>query len=598
MTKNHFQTLGVKVGASEDEIKKAYRTLAKKWHPDKNKETGAEEKFKEISAAYDYLKSSDRRDILERDLSRPKENTNTHANSGTSYFKSNNRETYDNTNTGTGAYYKFGQNSENRYNYSNFQTFEDEQKGNKFKNDSEFRTGKKKKTGTKKKGSTGNKSWKPWNNDWNNMDEEYDNFTFTVPGSERTTPNFSFAFKSFVDDLGMQFDSFFGTPGTGPWEFSAFFGEADPFSDFYASFGPPKPKPTPRQPRKHDVAPETGGNGLDEEYMFTSRNPRPDSAFSNKENFFTDDSTSFYDDTDVDTDDDLDSTLFKCTYCSRRFPFSKLSSHEPGCAVRNGGKFDESDYDNYSEEEQYPTHGQSPSGDWRQTHSELLRNIRRAKQAAKRRHSRMGSSTTRSAKSNPDEGVAQVNCKWCGRNFSYPTAKHHIPFCEKWTKDHGTPLNPAGSRPSRDLGSKNQRAKEYAKNIPKPRGGSHEDDDDDSPRSHRSNIHFPDIGATKRETMHKPGAPSGTGLHANYSTPRGHKSKTAEEKKSRFTTGNSRPDSFHSSNMEDSYGFGVSGSRMKTQSSSKGPREGCPICKKRYGLGKYSCSCGVKKKGA
>ena len=36
--------------------------------------------------------------------------------------------------------------------------------------------------------------------------------------------------------------------------------------------------------------------------MFTSRNPRPDSAFSNKENFFTDDSTSFYDDTDVDTD--------------------------------------------------------------------------------------------------------------------------------------------------------------------------------------------------------------------------------------------------------------------------------------------------------
>lgn len=71
--KNHFQTLGIKAGATEDEIKKAYRTLAKKWHPDKNKEAGAEEKFKEISAAYDYLKSADRREILERDLSKPKE---------------------------------------------------------------------------------------------------------------------------------------------------------------------------------------------------------------------------------------------------------------------------------------------------------------------------------------------------------------------------------------------------------------------------------------------------------------------------------------------------------------------------------------------
>ena len=60
MTKNHFTTLGVKPGASEDEIKKSYRALAKKYHPDKNKEAGAEEKFKEISAAYDYLKSQDR----------------------------------------------------------------------------------------------------------------------------------------------------------------------------------------------------------------------------------------------------------------------------------------------------------------------------------------------------------------------------------------------------------------------------------------------------------------------------------------------------------------------------------------------------------
>lgn len=60
MTKNHFTVLGLKVGASEEEIKKAYKSLAKKYHPDKNSDAGAEEKFKEIGAAYEVLKSQDR----------------------------------------------------------------------------------------------------------------------------------------------------------------------------------------------------------------------------------------------------------------------------------------------------------------------------------------------------------------------------------------------------------------------------------------------------------------------------------------------------------------------------------------------------------
>lgn len=60
MTKNHFTVLGLKVGASEEEVKKAYKSLAKKYHPDKNSDAGAEEKFKEIGAAYEVLKSQDR----------------------------------------------------------------------------------------------------------------------------------------------------------------------------------------------------------------------------------------------------------------------------------------------------------------------------------------------------------------------------------------------------------------------------------------------------------------------------------------------------------------------------------------------------------
>lgn len=53
--RDYYEVLGLQKGASAEEIKKAYRQLAKKYHPDINKEPGAEEKFKEINEAYDTL---------------------------------------------------------------------------------------------------------------------------------------------------------------------------------------------------------------------------------------------------------------------------------------------------------------------------------------------------------------------------------------------------------------------------------------------------------------------------------------------------------------------------------------------------------------
>ena len=53
--KDYYATLGVDKNASADEIKRAYRKLAKQYHPDVNKEPGAEAKFKEINEAYDVL---------------------------------------------------------------------------------------------------------------------------------------------------------------------------------------------------------------------------------------------------------------------------------------------------------------------------------------------------------------------------------------------------------------------------------------------------------------------------------------------------------------------------------------------------------------
>jgi len=66
MGKDFYRILGVSKGATDDEIKKAYRKLALKYHPDKNKAKEAEEKFKEVAEAYEILSDKKKRDIYDQ----------------------------------------------------------------------------------------------------------------------------------------------------------------------------------------------------------------------------------------------------------------------------------------------------------------------------------------------------------------------------------------------------------------------------------------------------------------------------------------------------------------------------------------------------
>ena len=225
--KNYFSVLGVKVGATEDEIKKAYRKLAKKFHPDKNKDPGAEEKFKEIAAAYDHLKSEDRREIHERDVNQPQpekssnNNTSSGHNHYSSYFNGSTEPGYDSSKPYSGAYSKFKAESGSA-------------KGTKFQfssnegDDFEFSfSSKNNNKNGKKKQRKRPQERPPWDTSWDIPDDMGDT---DMPGFGFKPPSFSFAFRSFVDDLDSNFSMFFSS---GPFEFSSFHGDSDPFQDFF-----------------------------------------------------------------------------------------------------------------------------------------------------------------------------------------------------------------------------------------------------------------------------------------------------------------------------------------------------------------------------
>ncbi len=64
--RDYYEVLGVDKNATQDQIKRAYRKMAKKYHPDVNKSPDAEEKFKEVNEAYEVLSDENKKAAYDR----------------------------------------------------------------------------------------------------------------------------------------------------------------------------------------------------------------------------------------------------------------------------------------------------------------------------------------------------------------------------------------------------------------------------------------------------------------------------------------------------------------------------------------------------
>ena len=82
MSKNHYEVLGITRDATPDQIKKAYRKLARKYHPDLSKEADAEEQMQAINVAYETLSKADKKTEYDFELDHPQAFSGAHSGAG------------------------------------------------------------------------------------------------------------------------------------------------------------------------------------------------------------------------------------------------------------------------------------------------------------------------------------------------------------------------------------------------------------------------------------------------------------------------------------------------------------------------------------
>jgi len=199
--KDFYKVLGLSKDASDNDIKKAYHQLAKKYHPDKNNATDAEEKFKEIGTAYETLKDKDKRKVYDMQKEGEEDRARTHNHS------SNNFSTFkDTSGGGTGGTFGFSTNRPRGFTFQTpFTSFDDhddffsrakEEFEKKKQNNSPPKRGKKKSKPSGAQRRSFNFTRPDWDSSWN---EE---------STRSETPKFAFP-TFFMEDPFSEFDRMF-----------------------------------------------------------------------------------------------------------------------------------------------------------------------------------------------------------------------------------------------------------------------------------------------------------------------------------------------------------------------------------------------------
>ena len=86
MAKSYYEELGISRDANPEDIKKAYRKLARKYHPDVSKETDAEAKMQSINVAYDALSNPEKKKQYDFELDHPQSFNQFHLGNSNSVF--------------------------------------------------------------------------------------------------------------------------------------------------------------------------------------------------------------------------------------------------------------------------------------------------------------------------------------------------------------------------------------------------------------------------------------------------------------------------------------------------------------------------------
>jgi len=204
---DHYKVLDVDKKATPEQIKKAYRSLAKQYHPDKNKSAGAEEKFKAVAAAYAVLSDADKRQTYdlqqptdgEKQRSKSKHREEPSASTSSSWTKfrySDAEETDSPSSTGWARFRRSEPSGPSQFHYFFTSSFSANDLGDPFESPRQAgatRTA----SGARKKANKQSRRSQP---------------TFSFTFTERPAWNDNF-FDEVFTDMEQEFDKFFGTNG-------------------------------------------------------------------------------------------------------------------------------------------------------------------------------------------------------------------------------------------------------------------------------------------------------------------------------------------------------------------------------------------------